>query len=42
MIRDGEQYLHHNFVVAVLNDLFGIQARGDVLVLDRMVTACWD
>jgi selenocysteine lyase/cysteine desulfurase len=27
-IRRGEQYLHHNFVVAVLNDLFGIQARG--------------
>jgi selenocysteine lyase/cysteine desulfurase len=27
-IRHGEQYLHHNFVVAVLNDLFGIQARG--------------
>ena len=24
---DGE-YLHHNFVVALLNDLFGIQARG--------------
>ena len=24
---DG-QYLHHNFVVALLNDLFGIQARG--------------
>ena len=22
------RYLHHNFVVAVLNDLFGIQARG--------------
>ena len=22
------QYLHHNFVVALLNDLFGIQARG--------------
>ena len=22
------QYLHHNFVVAVLNDLFGVQARG--------------
>lgn len=21
-------YLHHNFVVALLNDLFGIQARG--------------
>ncbi|GAB3877339.1 aminotransferase class V-fold PLP-dependent enzyme [Terrabacter terrigena] len=25
---EGERYLHHNFVVAVLNDLFGIQARG--------------
>ena len=24
---DGE-YLHHNFVVALLNDLFGIQTRG--------------
>ena len=22
------RYLHHNFVVAVLNDLFGIQSRG--------------
>lgn len=27
-IRHGSRYLHHNFVVAVLNDLFGIQARG--------------
>ena len=27
-IRHGPQYLHHNFVVALLNDLFGIQARG--------------
>jgi len=27
-IRHGERYLHHNFVVAMLNDLFGIQARG--------------
>ncbi len=27
-IRDGDRYLHHNFVVALLNDLFGIQARG--------------
>jgi selenocysteine lyase/cysteine desulfurase len=26
--RPGGLYLHHNFVVAVLNDLFGIQARG--------------
>ncbi len=27
-VRRGERYLHHNFVVAVLNDLFGIQSRG--------------
>ena len=24
----GQRYLHHNFVAALLNDLFGIQARG--------------
>jgi len=28
VVQDGSQYLHHNFVVAVLNDLFGIQSRG--------------
>ena len=29
VVRYGSgRYLHHNFVVAVLNDLFGIQARG--------------
>jgi selenocysteine lyase/cysteine desulfurase len=28
VVRDGARYLHHNFVVALLNDLFGIQARG--------------
>jgi selenocysteine lyase/cysteine desulfurase len=28
VVRHGERYLHHNFVVAVLNDLFGIQSRG--------------
>ena len=28
LIRCGPQYLHHNYVVALLNDLFGIQARG--------------
>ncbi|MCI0688902.1 MAG: aminotransferase class V-fold PLP-dependent enzyme [Sporichthyaceae bacterium] len=26
--RAGGRYLHHNFVVAVLNDLFGVQSRG--------------
>jgi selenocysteine lyase/cysteine desulfurase len=28
VIRHGTRHLHHNFVVALLNDLFGIQARG--------------
>ncbi|MBA2337769.1 MAG: aminotransferase class V-fold PLP-dependent enzyme [Acidimicrobiia bacterium] len=28
VVRHGGRRLHHNFVVAVLNDLFGIQARG--------------
>jgi len=28
VIRYGDQYLHWNFVVPLLNDLFGIQARG--------------
>jgi selenocysteine lyase/cysteine desulfurase len=27
-IRHAGRYLHHNFIVAVLNDLFGIQSRG--------------
>jgi selenocysteine lyase/cysteine desulfurase len=27
-IRRDARYLHHNYVVALLNDLFGIQARG--------------
>jgi selenocysteine lyase/cysteine desulfurase len=28
VVRYGERFLHHNYVVALLNDLFGIQARG--------------
>ncbi|HJU82442.1 MAG TPA: aminotransferase class V-fold PLP-dependent enzyme [Acidimicrobiia bacterium] len=28
VIRFRDRYLHHNYVVALLNDLFGIQARG--------------
>ncbi len=28
VVRHGEANLHHTFVVALLNDLFGIQARG--------------
>jgi selenocysteine lyase/cysteine desulfurase len=48
-IRAGDRYLHHNLVVALLNDLFGIQARGgcscagpyghDLLGLDDARTA---
>ena len=28
VIRRGARHLHHNYVVALLNDLFGIQSRG--------------
>jgi len=28
VIRNGDRYLHHNYVVALLNDLFGVQSRG--------------
>ena len=28
VVRHGSRYLHHNFVVALLNDLLGIQSRG--------------
>jgi hypothetical protein len=28
VVRSGNRHLHHNFVVALLNDLFGIQSRG--------------
>jgi selenocysteine lyase/cysteine desulfurase len=28
LVHHAKRYLHHNFVVALLNDLFGIQARG--------------
>ena len=28
MVHHEDRFLHHNFVVALLNDLFGIQARG--------------
>ena len=28
LIEDDGRFLHHNYVVALLNDLFGIQARG--------------
>jgi selenocysteine lyase/cysteine desulfurase len=27
-VRHGDRYLHHNLVVAILNDLLGIQSRG--------------
>jgi selenocysteine lyase/cysteine desulfurase len=28
IVRHRQSYLHHNFIVALLNDLFGIQSRG--------------
>jgi selenocysteine lyase/cysteine desulfurase len=28
VVRHRERYLHHNYLVALLNDLFGIQSRG--------------
>ena len=28
VVNHGDRYLHHNYVVALLNDLFGIQSRG--------------
>jgi len=28
LIRHGDQFIHYNFIVALLNDLFGIQTRG--------------
>src|SRR5204863_3829828 len=28
VVRHANRYLHHNLVVAILNDLFGIQSRG--------------
>jgi selenocysteine lyase/cysteine desulfurase len=28
VVKQGKRHLHHNYVVALLNDLFGIQARG--------------
>ncbi|KAF4041926.1 Aminotransferase class-V [Phytophthora infestans] len=28
MIRFGDRFLHHNFVCALFNDMFGVQARG--------------
>jgi selenocysteine lyase/cysteine desulfurase len=28
VVRHDSRYLHHNFVVALLNDLFGVQSRG--------------
>ena len=29
LVRSGPAYLHHNFVCQLLNDLFGIQTRGE-------------
>ncbi len=41
VVRHGGRYLHHNFVVALLNDLFGIQARGGCSCAGPTATGCW-
>ena len=41
MIRHGNGYLHHNAVVALLNDVFGIQARGGCSCAALTDTDCW-
>ena len=33
LIRRGHRFLHHNFVCALLNDLFGVQSRGEEPVM---------
>lgn len=50
-IRHNDKLLHHNFIVALLNDLFGIQARGgcscagpyghDLLGIDEFTSTCY-
>ncbi|MGC9541336.1 aminotransferase class V-fold PLP-dependent enzyme [Streptomyces sp. UG1] len=41
-IRYGDgAYLHHNYVVALLNDLFGIQARGGCSCAGPYGHRCW-
>ena len=35
LIQRGTRFLHHNFVCALLNDLFGVQSRG------KLVTRSW-
>jgi hypothetical protein len=39
-IRHGARYLHHEFVVALLNDLLGIQARGGCSCAGPTGTGC--
>jgi len=37
LIRHGSRFLHHNFVCALLNDLFGVQSRGKYIKNDLTV-----
>ena len=39
-IRHGDRLLHHELVVALLNDLFGIQARGAARAPGPTATGC--
>jgi selenocysteine lyase/cysteine desulfurase len=40
-VRHGDRYLHHELVVAMLNDLFGIQARAAARAPAPTGTGCW-
>jgi hypothetical protein len=39
-VRHGDRHLHHELVVAMLNDVFGIQARGGCSCAGPTVTGC--
>ena len=41
-IRDAEgRYLHHKFLTALLNDLFGIQSRAGCSCAGSAIGLCW-
>jgi len=39
LVRCKDRFLHHNFVCALLNDLFGVQARGKWFMILLKISA---
>jgi hypothetical protein len=39
LIRHGARFLHHNYVCALLNDLFGVQSRGERSTVPTVIEA---